>query len=237
MIQIHSHLSSDLWNNEELIPEIRKHLLNIAAAFYETLKIDVTPEDILLTGSAANYNYTVDSDVDLHLLINFNKITCKQELVKDFFLSKKTIWNDTHNIAIKNKPVEVYVQDTNETHESTGVYSILNNKWLIKPSVKNFYLQNFNKKEFSIKFNQIKDIIDYNLYKEPNLNYLKKIKKSLSNMRKKGLDGGGEMDIRNLIFKELRNRKYLDKITDAINNATDKKLSVESFTSFLYEKK
>ena len=56
-------------------------------------------------------------------------------------------------------------------------------------------------------------------------------------MRKKGLSSDGEMDIRNLIFKELRNRNYIDKITNAINSATDKKLSVESFTSFLYEKK
>ena len=29
--------------------------------------------------------------------------------------------------------VEVYVQDDNEPHTSTGVYSILNNEWLTEP--------------------------------------------------------------------------------------------------------
>ena len=52
-------------------------------------------------------------------------------------------------------------------------------------------------------------------------------------MRKDGLKEGGETDIKNLVFKELRNNKYIDKITDAITQDIDRQLSIETFASFM----
>ena len=52
------------------------------------------------------------------------------------FNLKKTIWNKNHDIRIKDFEVEIYAEDVNELHASTGIYSIANNQWLIKPSLR-----------------------------------------------------------------------------------------------------
>ena len=158
-------------------------------------------------------------------------------MIEEFFLAKKSQWNDNHNITIKGHNVEVYVQDTAEEHVSTGVYSLLQDKWIIKPKVSNFYLRDVNKQEFIKKFNNLRRMIDYSISHNSNPNFLKKIKEKLSNMRQRGLDRNGETDVKNLVFKELRSKKYLDKLSQAIINLQDKKLSVESFMHFHYAKK
>lgn len=233
MIQVHNSLNPELWQDKVLIPEIRKQLIKISAAFYDTLKIKVVPEDILLTGSSANYNYTPNSDIDLHILLNFKKINCELDFTKEYFLNKKSLWNNEHEITIKGKDVELYVQDIREPHKSTGIYSVMQDKWLVKPSMSNFYLQNVNKNEILQKYNHIKELIDYNLKNNTNYKFLKKIKEKISKMRKDGLKEGGETDIKNLVFKELRNNKYIDKITDAITQDIDRQLSIETFASFM----
>ena len=119
MIQIHSQLNPDLWEDNNLKLDVKSHLLKISKAFYDTLKINTEVQDIILTGSSANFNYTAASDIDLHILLNFDDVTCEEEFVQEFFLAKKSIWNNEHNIIIKNREVEVYVQDTKEPHVST----------------------------------------------------------------------------------------------------------------------
>ena len=237
MYKIHNSLNPNLWQNETLKPNIKSHLINIATQFYKTLKIDTELEDILLTGSSANFNYNESSDVDLHLLISFSKVNCDSDMIEEFFLAKKSQWNDNHNITIKGHNVEVYVQDTAEEHVSTGVYSLLEDKWIIKPKVSNFYIHDVNKQEFIKKFNNLRRMLDYSISHNSNPNFLKKIKEKLSDMRQQGLDRNGEMDVNNLVFKELRSRKYLDKLSQAIISLQDKKLSVESFMHFHYAKK
>jgi len=237
MIQIHSQLNPDLWEDNNLKLDVKSHLLKISKAFYDTLKINTEVQDIILTGSSANFNYTAASDIDLHILLNFDDVTCEEEFVQEFFLAKKSIWNNEHNIIIKNREVEVYVQDTKEPHVSTGVYSILNNKWIIKPNKSNFYLKDTNREEILHKFKHLKDIIDFNIHKKTNFTFLKKLKKKITQMRKQGLANKGEMDVKNLVFKELRNRKYIDKLTNAINSEIDSDLSLETFSAFLYAKK
>ena len=37
------------------------------------------------------------------------------------------------DITIKDFDVEVYAQDVNEPHHSTGVYSVKNDEWLVEP--------------------------------------------------------------------------------------------------------
>ena len=45
-----------------------------------------------------------------------------------------SLWNKNHDIFIKGFEVEVYVQDSNEPHYSTGVYSVKYDRWDTKPS-------------------------------------------------------------------------------------------------------
>lgn len=55
-----------------------------------------------------------------------------------------------------------------------------------------------------------------------------KLIKDIYALRQKGLAGGGEMDIDSLIFKEFRNRGYLDDLKDLKNELRSKELSLES---------
>jgi hypothetical protein len=114
-------------------PEIRKKLIEISDEFIETFGVEFFIHDIVLTGSLANYNWSNFSDVDLHIIIDFKESKYNPDLVKEFFDAKKNIWNEKHDIVIKGYDVEMYVQDVNEPHVSSGVYSILHDKWEVKP--------------------------------------------------------------------------------------------------------
>ena len=105
-------LNPDIWSNEEAIrAEIRENLLQIANDFFESLEIPpVKIHDIILTGSLANYNWSEYSDVDLHIVFDFFEVDENQELVKDYFNTKRMNWNKAHNIMIRDHEVEIYLQ-------------------------------------------------------------------------------------------------------------------------------
>ena len=71
-MKFHDELNPKLWDGLELKPEVKEKLNEIAEAFKEYLDI---PEDAILdiriTGSSASYNYTEYSDLDLHLIIDY----------------------------------------------------------------------------------------------------------------------------------------------------------------------
>ena len=104
--KIHEDLDPQIWNDEKIEPEIRKKLLKIATDFIEGLPIRVKVEDITLTGSLANYNWSKFSDVDLHIIVNFEMIDENEELVKGFFDAQRMRWNEIHDITRK-KAVDI----------------------------------------------------------------------------------------------------------------------------------
>jgi hypothetical protein len=52
--------------------DIQKKLLEISDQFIDSLGVEFFIHDIVLTGSLANYNWSNFSDVDLHILIDFD---------------------------------------------------------------------------------------------------------------------------------------------------------------------
>lgn len=232
MPQIHKNLNPDIWIDEVLKPDVRKQLLNIAMAFYETLKIKENPTDITLTGSSANFNYTKTSDIDLHIILPFEEVTCDQEITKDYFLAKKSLWNNTRNISLFNREVELYVQDTKEQHNSTGVYSILRDDWVLKPNPIDINDLNIDEKTIDKKYKEFVSIINHNITKDSNYDYLKKIKSKILDERKEGLSERGEFSSENIVFKKLRSDGFLDKLSNFLKDVEDKKLSMESFKRF-----
>ena len=88
-------LHPKVWINGKLNSRVRLRLLDIADDFIASLEVDwVKPDDIILTGSLANYNWSKFSDFDLHILIDFKKVDDRTNFVKDYFDSKKSLWND-----------------------------------------------------------------------------------------------------------------------------------------------
>ena len=132
-------LNPKVWENPKnpdksvMIPKIRETLLRIAEKFIEYLGEDVFVEDIVLTGSLANYNWSEFSDFDLHVLVDLRQYEDDTDLYKELFNLKKQVFNDKHNIRIYGYDVEVYSQDVEEEHYSSGVYSVMNNEWVSEP--------------------------------------------------------------------------------------------------------
>ena len=130
-----TELDSDVWDRDGFLhSDVRKALLKISDEFIDFLGVDAKIDDVTFTGSLANYNYTKFSDIDLHILLDFNDVDENLDLVKDFMMAKKSLWNDRHDIRVKNHEVELYAQDINEPHHSTGVYSVTNDSWIVSPT-------------------------------------------------------------------------------------------------------
>jgi len=235
--QTKDSLSKDIFIEKEgeykMIDDVRKKLLDVVDNFVESLGVEFFIHDITLTGSLSNYNWSEYSDVDLHILVDMEEIGGKdkktetiQTIIKQFFDSKKNIWNEKHSIKIKNYDVEVYIQDVNEAHLSSGVYSVLNNKWIIEPIKEN---PKIDDKKILEKGDEFMDKVD-NLYKLENKDEviikIDNLRKKLKNFRQSGLEDGGEYSYENLTFKLLRRNGYINKLIELKNKVIGNKLSI-----------
>tara|TARA_R110000824_G_scaffold155151_2_gene327394 strand:+ start:216 stop:848 length:633 start_codon:yes stop_codon:yes gene_type:complete len=208
-----------------MLPEFREALLKIANAFIDYLGVSIDVADITMTGSYANYNYTVFSDIDLHILVDMKSFDADGDLVKEFFNAKKSFWNNRHDIELKDIEVELYPQDTNEPHTSSGVYSVFDDKWLVKPKKfkSGIDISNIEKgaKKVAKEINSIlKDSI-----KNASTDDIVKMIKKLKKMRSSGLEKAGELADENIIYKVLRSQGLLQKLFDTMNDIEDKSLS------------
>jgi predicted nucleotidyltransferase len=218
--------------NYQMRDDIRKKLLEISDNFIDTLGVEFFVHDIVLTGSLSNYNWSDFSDVDLHILIDFDEIGDKtskgiNEIVKEFFDAKKNVWNETHNITIKGYDVEIYVQDVDEEHISSGVYSILHNEWVVKPEKTKPNIDDRLILEKGLEYgNKIDKLISLGEKGVDVTSKIDELRKKLKKFRQSGLDSGGEYSYENLTFKLLRRNGYIGKLLKLKTDITDKKLSI-----------
>ena len=57
--------------------------------------------------------------------------------------------------------------------------------------------------------------------------WLNQLKEQIRKMRAAGVQKGGEFSIENLVFKELRNKGYLDKLSKYVLQVEDKTFSLK----------
>ncbi len=217
--------------NSKMKPRVQKALEKIANAFIDDLGDDIKISDIVLTGSLANYNWSKFSDFDLHVIIDFSQFGKQNELYKELFNLKKQLFNQKHDIRIFGYEVELYPQDSEETHYASGVYSVLNDEWIHKPEKENFELdKNLLKTKISNWKNKIEDLIINvkEVGQKANEKNIKTLKDKLKEYRTSGLEKEGEFSYENLVFKYLRRSGIIGKLYDIINQETDKELSVET---------
>ena len=205
--------------------EIKKRLLEISNDFIESLGFEFFIHDVVLTGSLANYNWSQYSDVDLHILIDFEESKYEMDILKEFFDAKKNVWNEKYDIKIKGYDVEVYVQDVNEEHVSSGVYSILHNKWIVEPEKDKPNIDDRKILEKGEEFGKKIDRLVQNP-KEITIDQLEDLRKKIKEFRQSGLESGGEYSYENLTFKLLRRNGYIQKLLRLKTQLTDKKLSI-----------
>ncbi len=229
----HTKLNQRFWNQpgDKLDPEIRERLLKIAQDFIDSSQAADAPlKDITFTGSLANFNYGPLSDVDLHVLYDFSDINEDTELVRDYFQAAKSVWNFTHDIIINDHEVEIYGQEASDPHTASGLYSVLNDEWIVKPDRED---PKIDYKDIRVKadaivseIEKVEDLLEDGKYKET-IERAEKLKDKIRRMRQAGLSDVGEYSVENLAFKTLRNNGYLGRLSTTKTNAYDKMMSLE----------
>lgn len=111
-LRFRDNLNEKFWINGKLRPEVRRSLMNFAKAFADYVDLnDVAIIDVLMLGGNAGYNYTRFSDIDVHLVVDTKYIPqCDPNLIDDYYMDKKTLWELTHDVKIYGAPVEPYIE-------------------------------------------------------------------------------------------------------------------------------
>ena len=224
-------LNPKIWDEDmKLREEVREKLLQTANEFIDFIGVPLLIEDVIFTGSLANYNWSQYSDIDLHVVCDFIQFSeTELSLYEELFKVKKTIFNTNHDIKIFGYEVELYVQNATEAHFSSGVYSVLYDDWDVKPEKED---SNIDTKILKSKINhwksQIDTVVDNATEKDIDeaREYIKKFKEKLKKYRSSGLKKEGEYSYENLVFKYLRRSDYLEKLFNLENKLLDKELSL-----------
>lgn len=228
-------LVPNIWNPDgKLNSRIRLKLLDIADDFWEYVNLTwVKPSGIILTGSICNFNWSQYSDIDLHLIVDFDEIDEKIEFVKDYLDSKKNEWNNEHSgLQIMGYPVELYVQNLGEMPESNGIYDLEENDWIREPNpddIKSIGLNKFSIKEKAAKIMTIIDDMYDALASTDDSHKIEQMGddasylwKKVKEMRKSSLEKNGESGSGNIVYKILRRTGYLDRLFKLSNVVYDK---------------
>jgi hypothetical protein len=221
-IAYHTELNPAVWDGDELRVDVRYKLLEIAKRFIEYLEVpNFKLEDVILRGSLVNYNYTAYSDFDLHIVTDFSTLDC--DITEAFYLAKKRIWNDEHDIIIKGHEVELYVEDRDAKNVSEGTYSVLDARWLRTPK---YQQPDIDDRAVSAKAKDLMTQITRAI-RSGSIEDIERLQDKIKNMRQAGLDAEGEFSTENLAFKIIRNKGYLDRLYKNKNTKFDQELSLD----------
>jgi len=233
--KVQEELNPDIWyydgESYKMKPEIRISLLDIVKDYTDFIDVELDIDDVTLTGSLSNFNWSEFSDVDLHILTDFED---KDPLLKKYLDSRRIIWNSLRSVTVKGFDVEIYVQDNNEPHFASGVYSVLYNEWIVEPKQEEVSID--SKKILSKAKNWMSQIdkIETNANRvnpEDVLKDIERFKSKIKKYRGSGLEDKGEYSYENLTFKFLRRNEYLKKLNDVRNSLIDKNLTLDENVS------
>lgn len=228
-------LNPILWDeNNNLKEEVKNKLLQIKDKFILGLQENDIPAavvDVRIVGSNANYNYNQNSDIDLHIVVDMDGFNDEEKQMLNLIYSYyKSSFNDKYDIKIKNTPVELYIEDKNTCAISNGIYSVQNNEWIKKPTFAEKQEVDISKPlDYMIRrFEEVK-LLEDPITAETFLDLL------YAN-RQRSLAVEGEYGIDNLIFKEFRNRGFIQEIKDIIKNGESKEMSLEGLSELYHNK-
>jgi hypothetical protein len=231
-------LSEDIFdkNGDSFIlkEEIREKLLENTNEFLNFVGIDFFIYDIHFTGSLSNFNWSIYSDLDVHVIVNLNEFSNGQQsnkvyddIVREFFELKKKTYQQNNDIRIKGFEIEFYIQDIEEEGVSSGIYSILNNEWVIEPTKVNPRINDKKILKKSEEFSTlIDDLNERSSQGEDVIELVNSLKEKIKKFRQCGLENGGEYSYENLTFKLLRRNGDIEKLMKIKSKVRTKKLSL-----------
>ena len=231
-VTFHDKLNPALWAGTKLRPEVKNQLEEIAKDFLEEMGIhDLDVRDITISGSNAAFSYTPNSDLDLHILVNIADLP-NNDIYKELFHAKKSLYNDNHDITIHGVPVELYVQDAAQPSVSLGEYSLQDDKWLRIPTKRR---ANLDQSATKAKYEKLVNIIELALQSK-DVHKVDKVLKKLKQYRQAGLDNGGEFGPENLSFKAVRSQGLITQLYALRDKLHSQRLSIEGMYSIDEEK-
>lgn len=225
--QVHDTLNPKLFDTttKHLLPEVREKLIEIVSEFENHIEIPIFICDIQLVGSNVSYNYTEHSDLDVHIIANFESINIPIEILENIYNTKKAEFNREYNITIHGIEVELYIQDINSITASNGIYSLCDDEWIKEPKPMKSATKHNTEKEVEKWQNKINAILQSPTYENVleaiNLLYL---------IRHNSIAVDGEWGKGNQIFKDIRNLGLIDKLKKELKTQTSKRLSLEDLT-------
>jgi predicted nucleotidyltransferase len=222
-IQYHSELNPACWDGWRMLPRVRERLIDIAQIFVDYLDMpEFDIEDVRLTGSMANFNWTRFSDFDLHIVTDYKSLQC-DDVAEALYAAKKTIWNNKHDITIRGHDVELYIEDSARPPHSSGMYSILEDRWIDQPE---YVDPKYDHAAVDRKVKGMIDMLQKILHSADSVEDYKRAVSKVYSMRQAGLESGGEFSTENLAFKVLRNLGWIDRLRNAQDQFIDQKYSL-----------
>lgn len=215
-------LNTRIWDHDALKPEVRGALLRMAEDFLEFVDVPVEVLDIVITGGNVNYTYTKDSDIDLHIIADFDQVECDRE-VSELFDSKRLLYKRQHQLEIFGIPVELYIEDHRTPGVTAGQFSVAQDRWIRKPSKVIPKIDSQGLAQGVATWKRILRMATMT----GDLQTCRKALKLLRQYRKHGLaTRAGEFSLPNLVYKSLRNDQVVDGMARLIDRLHDQELSI-----------
>ena len=222
--EVHETLNPKLWVGEELKPEVRDKLVEIVEEFKDYVDVPLNVVDVHLVGSNPSFNYTDSSDLDVHVVTNFDTMDASHEILMSLYNLQKSSFNKAYDISIHGVPVEMYVEDVNANTVSNGIYSLYREEWIKFPN------------PIPVKNVDLTEQIDkYKVFIEQELEHadyegILAVIDNLYMMRKNSISVDGEYGAGNQLFKEIRSLGLLDALKDRADELNGKRLSLEGLS-------
>jgi hypothetical protein len=198
--QINDELEPRIWKDEKLRGFVSKKLMEIANDFVDGLPFNVVVQDVRFTGSLANYHWSRYSDIDLHIVVDFEEIDDNKELVKEMFDAKRLRWNEHHDMVNKPERTDTTIDLETAKKKASDIEQQV-------ASISAMYDRG--------QFEKVQRHVD-------------RLKKKIRTMRQAGLDTEAmEFSPENIAFKLLRRNNLLDMLTKLKYKAYDQSMTLD----------
>lgn len=226
-------LCPEIWSksdsgNWSLDGSVSRKLLKVAHEFFRSFAENLGDrgiKDIQLTGDLSNFNYKGSPDLDVHILVDLSGFD-EQELenLKREISRLKFNWDINNHEKIRGYNIDTHLHDIEKPHTDSGLYSILNNKWIKHPP-KGYGL---DEKDVEKKFMSLAHAIDSidskiglentsDSFKEHLFSAAYLLKKKIQRMRSTANLESKLTSVAGETFKKLKNEGYIDKLVRVLS--------------------
>uniref|UniRef100_A0A7J3SL86 Uncharacterized protein n=1 Tax=Fervidicoccus fontis TaxID=683846 RepID=A0A7J3SL86_9CREN len=116
-------LDPSMFKDGKLLPRLKRKIISEAQAYAKELGLK--PEDIVglyIIGSSAGYNWYFDADIDVNVLVNWDKPPT---------LKGPTVYKAHYDSKIVEKPVTYYF--TSDMGSPVNIYDVLKGEYIVGP--------------------------------------------------------------------------------------------------------